>query len=251
MEPIIKIENISKSFGGIKAVDDVSISFYTGKIYCLVGPNGAGKTTLLNLITKDLISEFGKIYFDGLDITALSMEKISQIGIKRTYQQVAYFNQLTCEENLAVGILWENISNFKKILNGDSKKTIENILNKARENLIIYGLKELIGKSINETSYGQKKLIEILRCLFTQPKVVLLDEPLSGFETSYKEQIVELIKDISKKNLTVVIIEHNFKPIFKIADIAFLMNQGRIEVEEKPDNLINNQLAQSLYFQNG
>ena len=211
---ILSVENLSRSFGGIKANDNVSFSVEQGSILGIIGPNGAGKSTLFDLITGYTKAESGKVQFFDKNIFGLSPDKISNLGVGRTFQKLKPFADQTLLENVMIGA-------FVK----------EKNVKKARDNALeIINFVDLIEKRhhfAKELSTGQRKRLEMARAMAIEPKLLLMDEVTGGVDQKTIPGLVELIKKLKKTGVTIITIEHNINIIMEISDNVLALDQGK------------------------
>lgn len=224
---ILQTENIVKQFGGLVAVDNISIELHEGEILGLIGANGAGKTTLFNMISGSFRPTSGKILFNGIRIDKLPPNKICKLGLGRTYQIVQPFLNLTVLENTMVGALLRNSS-------------VKEARKKAEEILEFVGLsnrKDVVGGALN---IPELKRMEVARALATEPKVLLLDEVMAGLNPTESEQVIELVRNIRENGTTIVIIEHVMKAIMNLSDRIYVLNQGKLIATGTPSEITQN-----------
>ncbi|MEE9911209.1 MAG: ABC transporter ATP-binding protein [Deltaproteobacteria bacterium] len=212
--PILKLQNVSKHFGGLKAVDDVSLTVEPGEMLGLVGPNGSGKTTLFNLISGMLTLTSGQIIFCDEDISKAKTYKRVQKGINRTFQVVKPFASLTVYDNIKVGCLVH-------------MKKQENIHEKIMALAASVGLSDLIHDEARSLPIGNLKKLEIAKALATNPKLILLDEPFGGLSYGEGHEIIQLIKSINQQGLSIIIVEHVMSALVKLVDHVFVLNYGK------------------------
>lgn len=224
---ILQTENVVKQFGGLVAVDNISIELHEGEILGLIGANGAGKTTLFNMISGSFRPTSGKIIFDGTRIDKLPPNKICKLGMGRTYQIVQPFLNLTVLENTMVGALLRN-SNVK-----EARKKAEEIL----EFVGLSGRKDVVGGALN---IPELKRMEVARALATGPKVLLLDEVMAGLTPTESEQVIELVRKIRENGTTIIIIEHVMKAIMNLSDRIYVLNQGKLIATGTPSEITQN-----------
>ncbi|MDW8063601.1 MAG: ABC transporter ATP-binding protein [Candidatus Caldarchaeum sp.] len=250
MNEILSVEHLSKSFAGVRAVDDVSLKVMEGKIYGVIGPNGSGKSTLFNLISGLLKPDTGKIYFLGERIDGLPPHQLYQKGLSRSFQIPTLFAKLRVVENMLVppkGQKGEMVryAPLQRIWAEQEKSFGEkasNIMNTLK-------ISSLYDSQANSISGGQMKLLEIGRAMMSQPKLVLLDEPTAGIAPILAEQIFKTIHQICKtQNLTFMIIEHRYDILFEYADYIFLLNEGKLVAEGSPTSLLNSQVLEQVYL---
>ncbi len=249
-EYILKLENVSKSFGGVKAVNCVTMLFEKNKITGLIGPNGAGKTTIFNLVNGFITPDSGEIWYKNQRIDNLPSYKIAQLGIGRLFQDVRVFNKLTVLENVLIAIpnqigekFYENIFKRRKMLNTEKEniKTAEQLLE-------IVGLIDKRNVYAENLSYGQQKLLSIARLLAMGTELLLLDEPTSGVHPSFIEKILELIKNLPKNGKTVIFIEHNINVVLEIADWVYLLDEGQVFAFGLPDEVLHDKVTKEVYL---
>jgi branched-chain amino acid transport system ATP-binding protein len=239
-----EVVNLEKSFGGVKATDNVSLNIKQGDICSLIGPNGAGKTTFFNLITGYIKPDSGKVLFQGEDIAGKSAMAITRKGIARSFQIVNVFPQLTVYENIMVAVLSQKQRSFNFL--SPAKKI-------AREE--IYGLLQNTGleKQMNmlggQLSHGNQKRLEVGIALAMKPKLLALDEPTAGMATEEKVAILETIKALIKMTgCTVLLCEHDMSVIFEVSDYIWVLHNGRIVANGMIDEIRNNEVVQRIYL---
>lgn len=239
---MIKTDNVLVKFGGISAVNHVSIHVRKGKITGLIGPNGAGKTTFFNCISGVQNVTEGKVYFEGNDITNGRGFKLCEAGIARTYQNINLFHSLSVLDNAMIGKHCRTHYGFFDALFGTPKmrREEEKARIEALEKLKIVGLDEKKDLMAGQLPYGEQRLLEIARALCTEPKVLLLDEPAAGMNATEKVVLNELIRKIAAMGITVLVIEHDMDVIMNISDYVYVMNDGFLLAEGKPEAVQNN-----------
>ena len=225
---MLKIEHINLSFGGLKATNDVSMHVKPNQITALIGPNGAGKTTIFNQITGVYKPDSGEIWFDEKRIDGKKPYEVTASGIARTYQIINLFRNMPVLDNVLVGMttrlksgFWRNLIHSPKM-----RKEEQAAVKKATELLEFVGLSEHMHDKAGSLSYGQQRLLEIVRGMASEPKLLLLDEPAAGMNTAEKEDLNVLIRRIIDRGITVFIVEHDMKLIMDIADEIYVINSG-------------------------
>ena len=211
---ILSVENLSKSFGGIKANENISFKVEEGSIIGIIGPNGAGKSTLFDLITGYTKADNGKVEFFEKNILGLSPDKISNLGVGRTFQKLKPFADQTLLENVMIGA-------FVK------EKNIKNARDKALEIIDFVDLIEKRHHFAKELSTGQRKRLEMARAMAIEPKLLLMDEVTGGVDQKTIPGLVDLIKKLKKTGITIITIEHNINIIMEISDNVLALDQGK------------------------
>lgn len=250
---MLRINNVTKKFGGLTAVDDLSIKIKRGTIHSIIGPNGAGKTTLVNMITGVYKVSNGTIFLDGKNITNIPTNKLVHKGVCRTFQHLEVCSNLTALENVMLGFdkylnknLFKSCFRFKSIVD-DEKKYYD----KSMELLKMVGLEDYANIQAQNLSYGILKKIEIIRALATSPDIILLDEPVAGLNPNETEEISKIIKDVAHHGITIVLIEHDMKMVMKVSDKITVMNFGKKLAQGTPTEIASNEEVISAYLGNG
>ena len=243
MTPFLRIEHLCKSFGGLKAVNDVSLDLMPGKINAIIGPNGAGKTTLFNLISGFTPSDSGRIVFDGKDITKLKPFEISRLGIKRTLQIKSIFPSMNAYENIwmSANAHLQNLHPFKPWTSyADVRRKVEEVIE-------YFELEKLAAIPAGTLSYGDVALLEIGMAVAADPTVILLDEPVCGMSPSETDRVVSKIIALAKR-FHIVIIEHDMEVVFRMADRITVMAFGAVLADGTPAEIAENQKVKDVYF---
>lgn len=237
---LMKIDNITKRFGGLVALRNVSFSIEKGEILGLIGPNGAGKTTLVNIMTGFLKPENGRILYKGADLTKLSPDKICHLGVSRTFQIIRYFPRLTALENVVVGALF-----------GRGERTSDEEARKKAADVLEYiGFpKSLWGVPARNLNVVQLKLTTLARALATDPEVILLDEVLCGLNPTEMEEMTELIKRLrDEKGITFMMIEHVMRAIMRTCDRVVVLSFGEKIAEGIPEKVTHDENVIKAYL---
>ena len=247
---VLEIKKISKNFGGIQALTDVSFSIEQGEVLGLIGPNGAGKTTMFNMITAMFPPSSGEIVFMGQSLAGLKPHEITKQGICRTFQNIRLFSELTVRENVMVG-------NHCRLTTGVlqsvfrtkyQKQEEENVLKSSDEILEIVGLSEYSQTIAKNLSYGQQRRLEIARALASRPKLLLLDEPAAGMNEKETNDLFDLIKKIQALNITILLIEHDMPLVMRICSRIVVLNFGKKIAEGTPSSIQNNKEVIEAYL---
>jgi branched-chain amino acid transport system ATP-binding protein len=243
MSPILEVVGLFKSFGGLKAVNDMCLTLPGKELHAIIGPNGAGKTTLFNLISGFIKPDRGSIGFWGKNITGVPTHKISRQGIARTLQVKSVFNGLTVYENIWIAA--QTRGGFLHPLRPASsyKKTAARV----EALLLLTGLESHTSEAAGNLSYGDVSLLEIAIALATEPKLLLLDEPVAGMSPEETERTARTIKELSK-TIDIVLIEHDMEVVFGIADTVTVMNQGAMLCQGRPEDIACDQRVQEAYL---
>lgn len=233
MMELLRLQNLSKSFGGITPVRDVSLKVGKQSITLLTGPNGAGKTTLFNLITGIERPSSGSIIYQGRDITDRSALEIARLGLVRLYQRPRLFKNLTVSDNLVAVAHGQHDSMLSQILRfGIVRREEQDLKRKAYDLLRKFDLHDLSGSRAGELSYGQQKLISFCMIAMNGTELALLDEPFAGLHPKTINQLSNMINSMKGEGLTFLIIEHNLSRALELADLHVHMHEGFLEVGE-------------------
>jgi branched-chain amino acid transport system ATP-binding protein len=227
---LLVADNIAVSFGGVKAVQDVSFAVELGEVFSIVGPNGAGKTTIFNLISRIYDVDHGSIVFDGLDITRVPTHAIAERGIARTFQNTELFERETVLQNLLIGCHIHRKSNlFSELFFLPSVKRQELELRRVVEDVIdLLDLQSYRDSTIGELPFGVRKMVEVARALCLRPKLLLLDEPSSGLNPEETEDLSFWLEDINEElGITVIMVEHDMNLVTQASDRILAMADGR------------------------
>lgn len=221
-------KNISKSYGGVQALQEINLSFPDEGIIAIIGPNGAGKTTLLNVLTGFLFPDAGEAYFKNKRITGLKPFQVARLGIARTFQNLRLVRNVPTKENVLLAFPHQEGEEFISALIGRGKqKEIDN--NRKALHLLEYvGLEDKSSMQAGELSYGEQKLLSLACCLAMDARVLLLDEPVSGVHPEKASQILDLLRQIRREKKLIVFIEHDIKAVREIADSVIVMDTGKI-----------------------
>ncbi len=233
---MLKLDCISKNFGGVKAVSQVSLEIGEGDVLGLIGPNGAGKSTLINLITGLLTPDVGKIFLSNLDITSQKPYQRARLGLARTFQNLRIYPNLSVGQNIEVASISSNYSS--RTMNFDLDKIIN-----------IFDLEDKIDLASEELSYGHLRRLEIVRALALNPLVLLLDEPAAGMNENETKELSNSLKWVQNNiACAIIVIDHDLKFIMGVCDKITVMNMGEVIASGKPNEISNNKRVKEAYI---
>jgi len=238
---MLSIRNLGKHFGGLSVLEDVSFEVPTGGIFGLIGPNGAGKTTVFNLVTGLLQPSAGAISFEGRDLAGLAPHLVTRLGIARTFQNIRIFGEMTLLENVMVG-MHHHLAYGPTALFFDSRvcRAAEaRARQRAHELLSWLSLDDRAEMLADNLSYGDQRKLEFARALATEPRLLLLDEPVAGMNPAEKTVLMEEIRAICQRGFSVFLIEHDMRFVMGLCDRIAVLNFGRIIAEGSPDEIRN------------
>ena len=240
----LEVVDVSKAFGGLLAVNNVSLAVEPGQRHAIIGPNGAGKSTLFNVITGEVAPTSGHVSFNGQDISRLAVYERANLGLGHTFQRNNLFMGLTVFENVRLA------SQHRHRINGHWFKTVESFSQveaEAEAILAQVGLLPQKKRVVNELAYGQQRALEIALALATAPKVLLLDEPTAGMSPGETAEMVQLIGELPR-SLTMMIVEHDMDVIFSLADRITVLHYGQIISSGTPDEVRRDARVQEIYL---
>jgi branched-chain amino acid transport system ATP-binding protein len=244
MTALLRCENLTRRFGGLTAVNDVTLDFEPGEVHAVIGTNGAGKSTLINMLSGELPASSGRIVLDGRDIAAWSQPRRARAGIGRSYQRTTIFAEFSVFENCRLSAqaaharplaFWESAARCK--VSGDI----------ATEALRATGLSAAAARPAGSLSHGGKRQLEIAMCLATQPRVLLLDEPLAGMGAEETDRMLQVLQQL-KAGHAVLLVEHDMDAVFRIAERITVMVNGEVMASASPAAIRNNHDVQVAYL---
>lgn len=240
---ILDIKNVSKHFGGLKAIDNTSFKVEKGKITAIIGPNGSGKSTMFNVISKLIDQDKGSISFDSKDISKLYSYQVARQGLARTFQEVRLFRNLTIYDHLDIALsttdenIWASVSSGKK----DNEKKIKEILS-------LVGLDKPLSTYAIDLSYGQRKLLDLAVAIAKPHTLLMLDEPVAGVNPKLRKDIKKILRELNEQGETILVIEHDMNFVMDLADHVIVMDEGKILVEGKPKAIQKNKKVLDAYL---
>jgi branched-chain amino acid transport system ATP-binding protein len=235
MTPLLDVRGLSKHFGGLKAVDDVSFTVTDGEIISIIGPNGAGKTTLFNLLTGQLPPTAGSLFYLGEDIGHLKPHHRARLGFGRTFQISQALTSMTVLENAMIGGFLHNSS-------------IRGAAEKAEETLRLVGLSAYADRKSGELTLGGRRRLEVARALAMNPKLVLLDEVMAGLNQTEIQEILDLVVEINAAGTTFLVIEHNLKVVRAFSRRVLVINRGQLLAEGSADEVLGDEAVIEAYI---
>jgi len=246
-ETIFQVEDVKRRYGGVAAVDGVSLEIRRSEFLAIIGSNGAGKTTLFNLFTGTARPSSGRIRFAGTDITVLPPHRRARLGIGRTFQINNVFGDETVEENVRIALIarkrrqWDVFSRAEQLYGDEIAEIVDKV-----------GLLPELRRPANVLSYGDRRRLEIAIALAGEPKLLFLDEPTCGMSLADRLPLVELIRSIVRQDrLTAVIIEHDMDVVFSVAERVFVMHRGRVIAQGAPGDIVANDAVRQVYLGDG
>ena len=243
----LEVSGLKKSFGGLKALNDVNLTVQFGTVHAIIGPNGAGKSTLLNAFVGRLIPDAGSVVFDGISLVGLQPHEINQAGVVRVFQTPEIFGELTLLDNVLIPAFSHRDGEFE--LNGWSRAAEQASVHEAAKHMLedvgLYGKRNMIANSL---SRGDKRRLELAMCLAQEPKLLLLDEPTAGMSRADTNSTIDLLQRLGDGKVTKIIIEHDMHVVFSLAEKISVMAQGAIIAEGLPSAIKTDPRVQEAYL---
>ncbi len=246
----LEVKSLSKHFGGIRAIEEVSFSVKNGAIQSIIGPNGAGKTTLFNCLTGFLKPTRGGIVLKERDITGMSADRINRLGISRTFQNIRLFREMSVIENVMVAqhaMIRSGLVQAVMRLSGFRREERE-VRQRAFEYLEFLGIESLAGKTAGSLPYGLQRKIEIARTMATGASLILLDEPTAGMNPQETEEMMTIIRNLREMGKTIVLIEHDMKVVMGISDRIVVIDHGVKIAEGLPQDIRSDTMVIEAYL---
>lgn len=251
MAELLKVDNVSMVFGGLRAVSNLSMHIDEGELIGLIGPNGAGKTTAFNMITGVYTPTEGKVYFNGQQSSGKKSYQVTQMGMARTFQNIRLFSELSVIDNVKIAYNMHVTYNLADAIVRDGKYLNEEeyITQKALDLLKIFHLEEEAHEVAKNLPYGKQRRLEIARALATEPKLLLLDEPAAGMNPQETKELMEMIRWIRKEfNLSILLIEHDMGLVMGVCERIYVLEYGMKIAEGTPDEIKHNKRVIEAYL---
>ena len=251
MAELLKVDNVSMVFGGLRAVSNLSMHIDEGELIGLIGPNGAGKTTAFNMITGVYTPTEGKVYFNGKQSSGKKSYQVTQMGMARTFQNIRLFSELSVIDNVKIAYNMHVTYNLADAIVRDGKYLSEEeyITQKALDLLKIFHLEEETHEVAKNLPYGKQRRLEIARALATEPKLLLLDEPAAGMNPQETKELMEMIRWIRKEfNLSILLIEHDMGLVMGVCERIYVLEYGMKIAEGTPDEIKQNARVIEAYL---
>jgi ABC-type branched-subunit amino acid transport system ATPase component len=242
-ESILETKHVSKSFGGIKAVQDCSISIEKGRITAIIGPNGSGKSTLFNVISKLFPQDKGVMHFNKNNITKKRDYEIAKLGLSRTFQEVRLFKNLTIQDHVEIAISQSDEGLLQSMFRPPNHN-----LQHAKQLLEQVRLDKPLSTLVTDLSYGERKLLDLAVALAKPHTLLMLDEPVAGVNPKLRKEIKQVIKSLNKQGETILVIEHDMNFVMDLAHHIIVLDEGKVIAEGKPKNIQNNKKVLSAYL---
>lgn len=231
-DTVFSVGSVGKTFGNFRALSDVSLNIRKGESRAIIGPNGAGKTTFVNVVSGVFRPTTGRIVLDGTDITALSPQRRTRLGLSRTFQISSLFRGMTVDDHLKLAL--------RSCGRGDTGGESELLRQ--------FDLQGMAGRTVETLSHGDQRVLEIMMALALRPKLLLLDEPTAGMSIAETNRMIELINTRIRGDISIIIIEHDMSVVMRTADRITVLAEGRVAAEGTPDAILSNPLVREIYL---
>lgn len=250
MAKILQIRNLVKMFGGLTAVNNLTMEIADNNIHALIGPNGSGKTTTINMISGVLSADSGEIIYDGKNIVGDTTDKITRMGVVRTFQNIKLFNSMSVIENVMVGgHAFTSINMVQSLFNLKKRREEEKLLREKAEQILDYiHLYKVRNENVKNLPYGQQKMLEIGRALMSEPKLLLLDEPAAGLNPTERVELVNILEKLFSKGIKLLLVEHNMDVVMNLCHRITVLSFGTKIAEGSPSEIQNDAVVVEAYL---
>jgi branched-chain amino acid transport system ATP-binding protein len=247
---LFSAEGLRKSFGGVRAVSDISLDIPAGVVFAIIGPNGAGKSTLLNLMSGLYQPDAGRMVFDGVDLVGLPAHRRVRLGLGRTFQKIRLFKQLSVIDNVVAGLhIHHEIPAWQYVVHGPAfRRDHARSREQAMKLLAFVGLDRRASVIARSLAYGEQRMLELARALATSPRLLLIDEPAAGLNAAEVEALLDRIRELREQRLTVVVVEHNMDLVMQGADRVLVMDYGQHLFEGTPGEVQSSPAVVAAYL---
>lgn len=243
-DPLLRVENLVRRFGGVIATDKVSLDVISGELHAIIGPNGAGKTTLISQLTGQLMSHSGVIRFAGQDITRLPAYRRSRLGLARSFQITSLLSDFTAADNVALAAQAHDGHSFRFWGNARKEPQLRRAAQSALDRV---GLSHRADTIVSELSHGEQRELELAVALATKPQLLLLDEPMAGLGATESARMVKLLREL-RREVTIVLVEHDMEAVFALADRISVLVYGRVIASDAPAAIRSNEEVKRAYL---
>lgn len=246
-EPILKVTDLNKAFGAVRASDHLSFSVRRGEIHALIGPNGAGKSTAIGQLSGEVVADSGRVEFDGRDISHLKTYQRAQLGLQRSYQVTSLFPAFTAEDNIALAVQAGQGHSFRFWASARRDTALRE---PARAALRRMGLEDKRDLRVTQLAHGEQRQLELAMALATEPSMLLLDEPMAGMGQSESAAMTEAIRGL-KGDVSVLLVEHDMDVVFALADVVSVLVKGAVLMSGTPEEVRNDPEVRRAYLGDG
>jgi branched-chain amino acid transport system ATP-binding protein len=248
--PLLRVQGLHKSFGGVRAVSDISLDVPSGSIFAIIGPNGAGKSTLLNLISGIYQPDSGSLSFDDHNLSGMPSHRRVRLGLARTFQKIRLFKQLSVLDNVLAGFhVHHKIPSWQYVLHGAAfAGDQQRCRDEALRLLELFGMTARLHVLAGVLSYGEQRMLEIARALATRPRLLLIDEPAAGLNAAEVDVLLDRIRILRAGGITVIVVEHNMDLVMNVADRIMVMEYGRYLFQGAPAEVQKNPAVIAAYL---
>jgi len=245
---LLEVREVSKFFGGLAALNNVTLTIQESEIRGIIGPNGAGKTTLYNVISGVYKPTSGHIFYKGKRIDGLPPSRIAEMGLVRTFQRTALYHDFTVLKNVMLARHLNIKENIFGVFTGSAKKIEEENLKRALEIMEFMGLEHLKNELAANLPHGHQRALGVAIALACEPQILLLDEPLTGMTPTEKVHMIDLIRKVHKRGITILIVEHDMKSVMELCEYISVLDFGKLLVEGTPKEIQNNEAVINAYL---